>query len=156
MLSKNNIPYDNGKAIESMTLLPWSVTYVSLLSHKKQTNRGFDDIEFPGVLHWRKSMWNLQLLIKKEVGFPGVYLEKWCGISSKGFWFFALNFTRSLTKFCRISRDEALFFFLEFPRVKFFFLLHNPKWLYGVAKSRMDSKFALKYYLNYIILKSTH
>ena len=65
--------------------------------------------------YWRKSMWKFQRSIKKEVGFPGVF-KKNSG-NFHGSWFLTLKFPRSVTQFCRIFRDESLFY-PEFLRVK--------------------------------------
>ena len=43
---------------------------------QENTNRGVEDIEFPGVGYQRNSMWNFQGLIKNEVGFPRVTKKK--------------------------------------------------------------------------------
>ena len=76
--------------------------------------------------------------IKKEVDFTRVIKKKWSGVSRV----LALGFQRSFTKFCRISRGEALGFFLEFPGV-IFFLLNNPRWSHTVPKSKIESKFVV-------------
>ena len=63
---------------------------------------------------------------KEHVEFPG-FNEKQNGIlkgdqekivwNFQGTWFLALEFSRDLTRFCRISRGGALFY-LDFPGVK--------------------------------------
>ena len=66
--------------------------------------------------YWRKNIWKFQGSIKKEVEFPGVYKKKSCNFY--GSLILTLEFPRGVAQFCKISRSESLFFFLELLWVK--------------------------------------
>ena len=65
-------------------------------------------MQYPGVL--RNSVWDVQVLIKKQVEIPRSLCLAFWSWNFRGASFF-------LTQFCGIFGDEA-FFCPEFPRVK--------------------------------------
>ena len=75
-------------------------------------------MEFPGVLYWRKSTWNLQGLITKGVDFSGVIKKKWCGIS-RGL-AFGLGFSQKFYKILQNFQGWNFVFFSGISRGNFF------------------------------------
>ena len=146
--------FHNEKSIESMTLLSWNLTFISLLSYKKFHLMGLFQKKNRGRGVEALMIWNfqgncieekargIQGLIKKGVDFARVIKKN--DVVFLGVWFLALDFPKSLTKFYRISRCEALFFFFwNFQVYFFFFWITQGDYIATVAKSKMESKFAI-------------
>ena len=79
------------------------------ITENNQTRGEVEDMEFPGVLK-KEQMWKFLGLIKKEVEFPGLFMQNF-----HEFWFLTWNFQG-------LSHN-----FAEFPGVKAFFKVTNQK-----------------------------